>query len=216
MLCLPTSSILRGVTGLWNRRCCALALALLAAGCEDEPARITLELCGDVEVPEILDAVRIIVLHEDRSPSSEGVFELAPAEGPGALPGEGPPARGAAFDGSVVAADAGPLDAGAADGGAPVVPSCGGATLSERLRVGAGDGLMWIAAVGLRDGAEVMRVEVRGASGATARLPLVEACLGVTCPLGQTCIGGTCGLVPAAHDEGACVSPPPDGGCGAP
>lgn len=211
------------MTGHWNRGCCALALGLaaLGGGCEDESARVTIELCGDVQVPETLDAVRIIVLHEDRTPSSEGVFELAPAAGPGVLPGEGASPPDAGFPDATAAgevdagqADSGPPDSGAADGGAPSASACGGATLSERLSVGAGDGLMWIAAVGLRDGAEVMRVEVRGSSGGVARLPLVQACLGVSCPLGQTCIGGTCGLVPAAHDEAACVSPPPDGGCG--
>lgn len=159
----------------------AAAWAALAAGCGGDDAReVAVRVCGELQVPHEVDAVRVRVLDEDRAVVSDGVDELWPA-----------------------GADAGPPSANPLCTPDPDAPRIG---LDLEVRPGAGDG--WIEAIALRDGVEVARSVVRTDGSTTAAvLGFPAVCLGVGCPDGQTCIDGACVLAPVGGAATACRSP---------
>ena len=57
----------------------ALSVAVLlafGAGCGEDDLLITVNICGDVRVPQDIDAVRVGILNNDRSPATAGVLQL--------------------------------------------------------------------------------------------------------------------------------------------
>ncbi|MEZ4472721.1 MAG: hypothetical protein R3F60_18435 [bacterium] len=164
-------------------RALALLLVLPLGACEDDPPRLQVSVCGDAPG---LDAVRLVLRDEDGRERHAGVVEgLAPPDA--AVVDAGEPADAGAL------ADLGlPADAGA--------PECTPLAVGASLPPPAGTG--WLLAVGLRDGVEVVRGEVRVA-GDTARVVLRAVCAGVMCRPGQACDGdGACAPVPV--DPGPC------------
>jgi hypothetical protein len=52
----------------------------LSSGCGPDDLSLTVEICGDVRVPQDIDAVRVAVLKSDRSPATGGVLTLLECE----------------------------------------------------------------------------------------------------------------------------------------
>jgi|GEM_PF-1616872 len=93
--------------------------------------------------------------------------------------------------------------------------------LPVQLSFTAPDTPMWVVIQGLKDGAEVMKQEVRikAQPQADIQVPVrfTQSCGGVDCPLGQTCVDGECVITPYWDtDPMSCdnlpVPTPPDGG----
>ncbi len=181
-----------------SHRCAAtlaLLVGLLGTSCKDPASVLTIQVCGALEVPEEIDAIRVVVRDEDRSEVSAGVSELAGERAP---------------DGSTLGSvfDLGIPDARISGPDGDAGPACEPATrpVNVELELTPGEGRGWVEVVGLHDGVEVVRAEVRHAAANDPRvvLALERVCLGATCPLGQTCIGGVCERVPEDGDAERC------------
>ncbi len=169
-----------------------LGVGLGSSACKDPSAALSVRVCGALEVPREVDALRIVVLNEDRSEASAGVSELGAPTSPDMS------TDGGSFDATPPPEDAG---AGPRDGCVQVEHP-----VALEVTLAPGDGRGWVQVVALRGGVEVARAEVRHG---TERAPSVvvaleRACLGAACPLGQTCAAGTCVQVPQGGDPAAC------------
>jgi hypothetical protein len=82
--------------------------------------------------------------------------------------------------------------------------TCPGPTLHrfpQTIKFEPAEGEVFIEVQGLKQGAPVMRSELRttfNADNNTATVSLTQACLGVTCAAGETCVQGECELVALA------------------
>ncbi len=209
----------------------AKTLALVGAlvclmACSDPPAStIPVIICGDLVVPDEVDAIRLTVLDPDRKqvwtsldelavPTVDAArFDFAFGEA-GVTVGDGGVDGGDAGDAALDAADedpepdAEPSDGGAGDGGpfdgevplgdggADAGPEGPGISLVEH--VPSARGRIWIQVQGLKDGVGVVTAEVR--PGKEARVALTRACVGVQCMAGLTCLDGQCVQVPPAME----------------
>lgn len=195
------------------RALCLLICGLAAAACQSDPARLRVQVCGDLRLGADVDAIRVTVRDEDRTVAYSGLDELVAPVDAGAvvLPDAALGPDAAVGADAAVAADASPsADAAEAADAGPVldeVPACDDApTLAADLALPPGEGRAWVEVQVLRDGIEVGRGEVRAAAGA-ALVALTRGCLGVSCPLGQTCRRGECGLLPVGGDPADCEVP---------
>jgi len=192
-------------------------LALAACSSTPEPT-ITVRICGDLVVPDDVDAVRLTILDPDRNQLWTSLDELATPELDAARfdfalgeAGLRPPTLG---DGSVDGGDVGILDASpvvdagvgdatVSDGGVDDLdagpqgpPSGPQVSLVEQVPAFRGD--IWLQVQALKDGIGQVTAEVR--PGAVARIALSRACVGVTCMAGLTCLNGQCVQVPPAME----------------
>jgi len=55
---------------------CVWTVLASSVGCSRDPGQIEVELCGDVSVPDDIDAVRVIFLDDEREETQSGVREL--------------------------------------------------------------------------------------------------------------------------------------------
>ncbi len=203
----------------------ALVFGLALGACSGTPEpTITVRICGDLVVPDEVDAIRLTVLDPDRNQVWTSLDELATPEldaarfdfalgEAGLVPG---PVGDGGADGGVdggdaeveqppdaAVADGGPGDGGVGDGG--VVDLDGGAdagpsgpriSLVEQVPATRGD--IWLQVLALKDGLGQVTAEVR--PGSEARIALSRACVGVQCDPGLTCLNGQCVQVPPAME----------------
>ncbi len=184
-----------------------LALPAGLAGCKDPSSALSIRICGRLDVPSEIDALRVVVLNEDRSEASAGLTELGGASSPDM-----------STDGGILdlgVADAGVeaelADAGTDGGLTETGPACEPVErpLEARLELPPGEGHGWVQVIALHQGVEVARAEVRHPEeGGALVLALERGCLGITCPLGQTCVAGACELVPEDGDAARCEACP--------
>jgi hypothetical protein len=178
----------------------AVGLAALS-GCHSDP-RIEIEVCGNLDVPEQIDAIRLSVLDDALTEVESGVIELLPREHPVLDAGNG---RSLVLDT--------PRHKGADDGGPDVDGGTGEETVeiltlpvTASLPAPAGSG--YVRAQGLLDGVEVARFDRRIPDFEEierAELVLRKNCYGtLTCRKGQTCVSERCVLAPAPSDSPGC------------
>ncbi len=199
--------------------------ALLLAGCGNGP-RVHLHVCGDVRVPDDVDALGVTLLDADRNPVYDGTQDLfTPSDADGGTAGvDGGSAGVDGGTGGGGAADAGTSDGGAGAGSC-VIGQAANLPLSFDLRDGHGD--MWVVVQAFKQGAPVATIEARVSfptqGAADVSVGLTRDCLGVKCAFGQTCVKGICqvtefGGTPAACEGAAATGPvkaacePSDGG----
>ncbi|MEZ4468575.1 MAG: hypothetical protein R3F43_30095 [bacterium] len=138
-------------------RALALLLVLPLGACEDDPPRLQVSVCGDAPG---LDAVRLVLRDEDGRERRRGRRGVAPRTRRWSTRASRP-TRGRWLTWGCLPTPA---------------PRSARRSLGASLPPPAGTG--WLLAVGLRDGVEVVRGEVRVA-GDTARVVLRAVCAGV-------------------------------------
>ena len=198
----------------------ALVAGVLAACSGTPDPTLTVRICGDLSVPDEVDAIRLTVLDPDRNQVWTSLDELVTPELDAArfdfALGEAgllPPAPGdGGADGGDATLDQGVADAapdgGVGDGG---LDAGGGADLDAGVDAGptgpaislveyvpAVRGEIWLQVQALKNGIGQVTAEVR--PGTVARIALSRACVGVTCNAGLTCLDGQCVQVPPAME----------------
>jgi hypothetical protein len=180
-----------------------IASLLTIAACGSE-SQIAFRICGKLDVPEQIDALRISILDEKLTEQSFALIELTARKmvaeggiGDSATPDDeqSDPRNTEAED----AADGGDesKDRSATTKSLPVIGS---------LKARSGSGYVRVQA--LLEGVEVARFDrqvpdLEGVS--TVDMPLTEKCYGrYNCALGQTCVKGDCVVAPMATDPPTC------------
>jgi hypothetical protein len=182
----------------------AIASVLALSGCGSD-AQIRFRICGGLEVPEQLDALRISVLDGDLNEQRFALIELTERE---------------------VKIEAGRRDGGSsASGGRSAQKDSGAQTakkteteeegtstaaktlpLTASLPGNGGSGYVRVQA--LLKGVEVARFDRRILDlGKTTEvdMPLTDKCYGkYNCPRGQTCVKGDCVVAPIGDDAPGC------------
>ncbi len=181
-----------------------IALLFVTAGCDSE-SQISFRICGKLDVPEELDAVRISVLDQKLTEQGFALIELTPRDiaaeaGTENSEDPGDDQQNDSEDDEADEADNSKPES--EDGSAharslPVVAS---------LRTGSGSGYVRVQA--LLEGVEVARFDrqVPELDAVSAvDMPLTEKCYGrYNCALGQTCVKGNCVVAPFAADPPTC------------
>lgn len=176
-----------------------MAAALALTACPGDPY-VRVHVCGDVQIPGQIDALRLTLFDETQQELFSAVRELF-------VPGEGDPADAGT-------ADAGPTDGGEGEDGGACTPGTA-QPLPRTFDLHAGRGQMWLVVEGLLDGVAVVRADarveqpVRGV--AVVSVGLQPDCLGVRCAYGQTCAEARCQIAVFGGDPDACAGAPPDG-----
>ena len=219
----------RAIYSLYVRRLptiSTLVLGLCVGACSGTPEpTITVRICGDLVVPDEVDAVRLTVLDPDRNQVWTSLDELATPEldaarfdfalgeaglvsppiGDGGTDGEVDAEGGGEVEGDLDAGvgDGGVGDGGVGDGGladldagADAGPSGPRISLVEQVPATRGD--IWLQVLALKDGLGQVTAEVR--PGSEARIALSRACIGIQCEPGLTCLDGQCVQVPPAME----------------
>jgi len=167
-----------------------IALLFAIAGCGSE-SQIAFRICGKLDVPEQLDALRISVLDQELTEQNFALIELTEREMVAEGDIENSKAEDAGDDQSAS------RDSSSTMRSLPVVASLGAQGGSGYVRVQA-----------LLKGVEVARFDrqvpdLDAISGVD--MPLTEKCYGrYNCALGQTCVKGDCVVAPFAIDPPTC------------
>jgi hypothetical protein len=66
----------------WGLVCCIALAVLVGSGCTSDEPDIHIELCGDLEVPRDIDALRVVITDLEGNPVREGVREMWMCPGP--------------------------------------------------------------------------------------------------------------------------------------
>jgi hypothetical protein len=166
-----------GAVGIWS-----------LVGCGNSP-RVVAHLCGDVNIPGDIDAVRLSLQDETDQEMASGVVQLFKPEQEGIPLGQ-----------ENTETDGGP--------GEVLCPKGEVQELPVDFELYNGAGTVWVIAQGLRDQVEVMRSIVRAQfpiSGPEhVYLGLQSSCLGAFCAYGQTCVDGKCEVAIFNGDENIC------------
>jgi hypothetical protein len=162
----------------------------VSAGCGNSP-RVVAHLCGDVNIPGDIDAVRLSIQDETDQEMASGVVQLFLPEDQGVPIGQ--ENGGETSDGGVPQAEC-------PKGEVQELP------VSFELHNGAGT--VWVIAQGLKDQVEVMNSVVRAQfpiSGPEhVYIGLQASCMGAFCAYGQTCVNGKCEVAVFNGDKGIC------------
>ncbi len=162
-----------------------LVAALLAAVACQPADEIELYVCGDLQTPDQIDALRLSVLDDSLNELRAAVVELVPREAP--------------------ASESEPEGEGdRADAAEPEEPR----SLPITAHLPAVGGTGYLRVQGLLQGVEVARFDLRVydlENLERAELVLKRNCYGrLSCPLGQTCVEKRCQVAPTPEESPGC------------
>lgn len=179
-----------------------LSLGLICS-CRSE-SQIEFHICGNVQVPEQIDAIRVSILNDSMAEVQAGLIELEPRD-PISVEGEvdgSPEDETKDLDGAIDSDgnDANPLSEGSTGSGPFELP------ITVSLPNHHGSGFLRIQ--GLLDGVETARFDRTVDDFERideVDMSLTKQCYGrMSCSLGQTCIKGDCKLAPPVGSAPFC------------
>ncbi len=179
-----------------------IASLLTIAGCGSE-SQIAFRICGKLDVPEQLDALRISILDQELTEQSFALIELTTRE----MVAEGGVGDKAGSDDEQNdSEDTEAENADGANGSGDQSASTRSLPVIASLKARSGSGYLRVQA--LLEGVEVARFDRQVPDlekVSTVDMPLTETCYGrYNCALGQTCVKGDCVVAPLATDPPAC------------
>jgi hypothetical protein len=156
-----------------------------------------MRVCGDLETPDQIDALRLSVLDDSLNELRSGLVELVPREAPTSE-------RDSADEEGNDPSDRDSADAGEAE--EQPVPRVRSLPLTSSLPGASGSGYLRVQ--GLLDGVEVARFDRRVydlESLERADMVLKNNCYRrLSCPRGQTCVAKLCQVAPTPSESPGC------------